>query len=151
MRFLLFENLDPQIAPLLTAMGHEAVHINSNQGERLTDDLTYVLAERYDALIIIDSHDRGEEWVATYREIMLREIRIVRVKMTHHFSADVLYETARVIMARFEEWIRLLEETDHCLITISHRGTKVDGKSREIVSEMLSKTVARSFQRAIQP
>lgn len=148
MRFLLFENLDPQLGPFLTAMGHEAVHINPDGSEYLTDDLTFDLAEQYDALVILDSHDRGDEWIATYREIIMREIRIVRVKMTHHFTADVLFETVRVMMAKFEEWIRYLEETDCHLITISHRGTKVNGTRREGVSDLLSRSVARSAQRA---
>ena len=136
MRFLLDEDMDPQLAQVLRALRHEADHVRDLGEAGATDERVAEMAAGYDVLVTMDLYRQHAEWVKVY-EALLSSIRILRLRFPGNAPAGLMAQV-RALVWKWSEWEHALERLDTRLITISAVGARVRPMTADQVAELLA-------------
>ena len=104
---LLDENMDVEVAHVLTALGSPTTHLTDVCDPSASDREVLEAASEFDALITIDLFRQPNEWQAAKRA-MLESVRIVRIRFGSNQHDDTL-EQARALLWRWREIEREME------------------------------------------
>lgn len=135
MRFLLDEDVDPQLAEVLRALRHEADHIQGLGVSGATDQEVARLASAYDVLVTMDLHRQQAEWVSIY-EGLLSSIRIIRLRFPGRAPTDLMAQV-RALVWKWSEWEGAFTHLETRLITIGSAGASVRVMTAEQIADLL--------------
>jgi hypothetical protein len=135
-RFLLDEDVDVGLVTILRALGQEADHIAGLGRQGSPDEAVVAIAVDYDVLVTIDLHRQEAEWVAV-NEAMLGSIRVIRMKFSKNERTELL-DQARMLLARWRDWMHDLEAAGARLVTLSGVGGRVRSLSADQVAALLT-------------
>ncbi len=135
MRFLLDENVDPQLAEVLRALRHDADHIQSLGASGATDQEVARLASGYDVRVTMDLHRQQAEWVNIY-EGLLSSIRIIRLRFSGQSPTDLMAQL-RTLVWKWSEWEQAFADLEARLITLGSAGASVRMMTADQIAELL--------------
>ena len=124
---------------ILTALGHEAVHVNEAGHRSSTDFVLVEFAREFDVFVTLDLHRQEAEWLAVNRALIEGGIKVLRIRLPRRSKgsmSNIFRDIVRSLVYRIEWW-----ETEFaagkCLVTIRELGTVESARTREEVLEML--------------
>lgn len=98
---LLDENMDVEVAEVLTLLGSPSRHVTEVCNRSATDQEVLDAAADFDVLITIDLFRQPDEWQAA-KAAMLASVRIIRIRFGASQRDDAL-EQARALLWRWRD------------------------------------------------
>jgi predicted nuclease of predicted toxin-antitoxin system len=136
-RFLLDQNVPPEITLLFVALDHEADHTSAIGLGRALDPEVAQSARAYDALLTLDNFRQEADWIAVHRAIVEQGVNVLRLRLPKNVPAELLNLTiVRQITYKMEEWTKAFSE-GAALITVSREDKELRIRDREYVKQML--------------
>ena len=124
MRLLLDEAMSPALAAVLTALGHPSDHVRDLGIRGASDQEIVDRAGSYDALVTLDLHRQGPEWIAV-NEALLTSAKIIRIRFGQVEDSGLMGQARSLIMKWSEIEQSVLHEPDVRLVTVSRSGSLV--------------------------
>ena len=135
MRCLLDEDTAPDLAGILTLLGHPSQHVGDLGLSVSSDQVILEAAKEFDLFITIDLHRQFTEWWAS-QQAMLDTVRVIRLRFSSSQPDDGL-EQARALLWRWREIVSRLEEDPEIrLTTLSGQGYRARFNSVEDIRLM---------------
>lgn len=124
MRLLLDEATAPQLAAVLTALGHPSDHVRDLGISGASDQEVVNRAGDYDALVTLDLHRQFREWLAV-NEAMVSGTKVIRLRFSQSEDGDLMGQT-RALVRKWSEIEHAVEgREDVRLVTVSGEGGTV--------------------------
>lgn len=135
MRRLLDEAMSPALAAVLTALGHPSDHVRDLGIRGASDQEIVDRAQGYDALVTLDPHRQGPEWIVV-NEAMLTSAKIIRIRFGRAEDSGLMAQ-ARSLIARWSEIEQaVLREPAVRLVTVA-TGRKPRTQTLAEIEELL--------------
>ncbi len=141
MRLLLDEATVPQLACVLTALGHPSQHIRDLGIAGASDQEVVSRARDYDALLTLDLHRQQREWLVV-NEAMVLATKVIRLRFGNKEDGGLMDQTRALVMKWPEIEYAVLDHDGARLITVSNAGSRVrvmtSGEITDMVAERRS-------------
>ena len=124
MRLLLDEATVPQLANVLTALGHPSQHIRDLGMSGASDQEVVSRARDYDALLTLDLHRQQREWLVV-NEAMVLTTKVIRLRFGSREDGGLMDQTRALVMKWSEIEHAVLDRDDARLVTVSNAGSRV--------------------------
>lgn len=135
MRCLLDEGTSPDLAVILTVLGHPSQHARDVGLAGRSDEALLEAARDFDLFITLDLHRQFSEWWAS-RRAMLSTVRVIRIRFSSSQHDDGL-EQARALLWRWREiGERLASDQEVRLVTLSGQTYQVRFSTVDDLSAM---------------
>ncbi len=136
MRLLLDEAMSPALAGVLTALGHPSDHVRDLGIRGASDQEIVDRARGYDALVTLDLHRQGPEWIVV-NEALLTSAKIIRIRFGQAEDSGLMGQARSLIMKWSEIEHPVLHEPDVRLVTVSRSGSLVRRSTSDDIQELL--------------
>ena len=136
MKLLLDEAVSPRLATVLTALGHPSEHVRALGIRGASDQEVVDRARSYDALVTLDLHRQGPEWIAV-NEAMLTSAKIIRLRFGQAEDNGLMGQARSLIMKWSEIERAVLHEPGIRLVTVSRAGSSVRTLTSDEIEELL--------------
>lgn len=137
MRLLLDEATVPQLARVLTALGHPSQHIRDLGIAGASDQEVVSRARDYDALLTLDLHRQQREWLVV-NEAMVLATKVIRLRFGSKEDGGLMDQTRALVMKWPEIEHAVLDRDDARLITVSNAGSRVRVMTSDEITEMVA-------------
>ncbi len=135
-RFLLDENMDPDLVPVLQGLGHTADHVTALGLEGRRDQELVSTAKEYDVFVTLDLHRQESEFIAVNEALVRGDIKVLRIRLPRE-EQDLRLDLATSLVIRMREWLHAFGSENKALVTIRSLGTVQSARTRAEVLEML--------------
>lgn len=124
MRLLLDEATVPQLANVLTALGHPSQHVRDIGISGASDQEVVNRARDYDALLTLDLHRQQREWLVV-NEAMVLATKVIRLRFGSNQDGGLMDQTRALVMKWSEIEHAVLDHDDARLVTVTNAGSRV--------------------------